>query len=85
MVSYAYQSLFYKAHQKKDILIVDADATVTTSSGQAPTVSGAMYEIQTEDLVINSLSLDESLCSEDNLRFGLCLRASIAYVWGDLI
>ena len=39
MVSYAYQSLFYKAHQKKDILIVDADATVTAVSGEAPTVS----------------------------------------------
>lgn len=79
MVSYAYQSLFYKAHQKKDILIVDADATVTTSSGQAPTVSGAMYEIQTEDLVINSLSLDESLCSEDNLRFGLCESSKLSF------
>ena len=60
------------AHQTKDILIVDADATVTPVSGEAPTVTGATVEIHTEDVETESFMLDESICTEDNLKFGLC-------------
>ena len=72
MVSYEYENLFYMAHQTKDILIVDADATVTPVSGEAPTVTGATVEIHTEDVETESFMLDESICTEDNLKFGLC-------------
>ena len=50
MVSYEYQELFYKQHQTKDFLIVDANATITPVTGEAPTVSGATIEIHTADI-----------------------------------
>ena len=79
MVNYAYRNLFYKSHQTKDILIVDAGATVTPVTNQPPTVSDATVEIHTADLVSNSFTLDESLCSEDHLRFGLCEAAKVTF------
>lgn len=79
MVSYEYQDLFYKQHQVKDFLIVDANATVTPVTGEAPTVSGATIEIHTEDLESESFQLDESICSEDNLKFGLCESAKVEF------
>lgn len=65
------------AHQTKDILIVDADATVTPVSGEAPTVTGATVEIHTEDVETESFMLDESICTEDNLKFGLCASSKV--------
>lgn len=79
MINYAYQNLFYKSHQTKDILIVDDGATVTPVSGEAPTVTGATTEIHTEDIESESFRLDECLCSEDNLRFGLCESAKVEF------
>lgn len=72
MISYANRDLFYKSHQTKDILIVDGGATVTPVSESAPIVTGATVEIHTKDVVLDSITLDESLCSEEHLRFGLC-------------
>lgn len=71
--------LFYKSHQTKDLLIVDIDATVTEVSGEPPTVTGATIEIHTEDLALESFTLDESLCSEDNLKFGLCEASKVSF------
>ena len=79
MVSYEYQELFYKQHQTKDFLIVDANATITSVSGEAPTVSGATIEIHTADIESESFRLDESICSEDNLKFGLCESAKVEF------
>lgn len=79
MVSYEYQELFYKQHQTKDFLIVDANATVTSVSGEAPTVSGATIEIHTADIESESFQLDESICSEANLKFGLCESAKVEF------
>ncbi len=72
MVNYEYRNLFYKTHQKKDILIVDSGATVTAVSGEAPSIAGATVEIHTDDVKIESFTLDESICSEEDLKFGLC-------------
>lgn len=79
MVNYTYQNLFYKSHQTKDILIVDNEATVTPVTGQPPSVTGATVEIHTGDLDSESFELDESLCSEDNIKFGLCESASVRF------
>ena len=79
MINYAYQNLFYKSHQTKDILIVDSGATVTPVSGEAPTVTGATIEIHTEDIESENFRLDECLCSEDNLKFGLCESAKVEF------
>ena len=72
MVEYEYRDLFYKSNQIKDILIVDSDATITPVSGDAPTITDATVEIHSENVVAESLELDESICSEEDLRFGLC-------------
>ena len=72
MVSYAYQDYFYKTNMQKDILVVDKDATVTAVSGHEPSISGATYVFTTEDFKSESFELEESLCSEEDLKFGLC-------------
>ena len=71
MVEYAYQDLFYKTHQTKDILIVDEMANVTPVTGTVPTVTNATVEIHTADVKTNTFRLEESLCSEDDLTWGL--------------
>ena len=79
MVDYAYRDLFYKSHQTKDILIVDSEAIVTPVSGTAPLVENATVEIHTEDLKTSSFTLDESLCSEEDLKWGLLESASVRF------
>lgn len=79
MVDYAYRNLFYKSQQKKDILIVDSEATVTPNSGTEPTVEGATVEIHTADIKIDSFNLDEKLCSADDLTWGLMESAKIEF------
>lgn len=79
MVEYAYRELFYKSHQTKDILIVDDEASVTIVSGQPPLVENATVEIHTEDIKTNSFVLDESLCSENDLKWGLLESASLKF------
>ena len=77
MVEYDYPDLFYTSQLKKDILMVDSDATVTKVTNQAPTVSGKTYIFQTADFKAEAFELNESLCSDDNLTFGLCESASL--------
>lgn len=79
MVDYAYRNLFYKSNQIKDILIVDDEASVTPVSGSAPLVENATVEIHTEDIEVKSFVLDESLCSNDDLTWGLMESASVKF------
>ena len=79
MVEYAYRDLFYKSQQTKDILIVDTEAVVTINPGGAPMVENATVEIHTADLKINTFTLDESLCSEDDLKWGLMESAEVRF------
>ena len=79
MVEYAYRDLFYKSQQTKDILIVDTEAVVTINPGAAPTVENATVEIHTADLKINTFTLDESLCSEEDLTWGLMESAEVRF------
>lgn len=79
MVEYAYRDLFYKSQQTKDILIVDSEAVVTINPGGDPIVENATVEIHTADLKINTFTLDESLCSEDDLKWGLMESAEVRF------
>ena len=79
MVEYAYRDLFYKSQQTKDILIVDDEAVVTIDPGNDPIVEEATVEIHTADLKINTFTLDESLCSEDDLKWGLMESAEVRF------
>lgn len=60
------------------MLIVDADTNVTSVSGSAPHISNNTYIFTTEEIETESFELDESLCSEDNLTFGLCEAAKVS-------
>ena len=79
MVEYTYRDLFYKSQQTKDILIVDTEAVVTINPGGAPMVENATVEIHTADLKINTFTLDESLCSEEDLTWGLMESAEVRF------
>ena len=79
MVEYAYRDLFYKSQQTKDILIVDSEAVVTINPGGDPIVENTTVEIHTADLKINTFTLDESLCSEDDLKWGLMESAEVRF------
>lgn len=79
MVEYAYRDLFYKSQQTKDILIVDTEAVVTINPGGAPMVENATVEIHTADIKINTFTLDESLCSEEDLTWGLMESAEVRF------
>lgn len=79
MVEYAYRDLFYKSQIQKDILIVNYDAEVTPVSGQAPLVEDADIDIRTKDIKIESFELNECLCSENNLKWGLCESSSVRF------
>ena len=78
MVEYAYHELFNQSNVPKDMLIVDADTNVTSVSGSAPQISNNTYIFTTEEIETESFELDESLCSEDNLTFGLCEAAKVS-------
>lgn len=79
MVEYAYRDLFYKSQQTKDILIVDTEAVVTINPGGDPIVENTTVEIHTADLKINTFTLDESLCSEEDLKWGLMESAEVRF------
>ena len=69
MVTYSYENLFTE-HFAADFLIVDINATVTINAGIMPTVSGEAFKIDNNLLKSESIKLQESLCSEKNLKFG---------------
>lgn len=79
MVNYAYADYFNKSSMEKDMLIVPATATVTPVTDTIPVVTDAEWEINTADLKSEEFSLDESLCSEDNLHFGLLESAEVNF------
>lgn len=78
MVSYNYRDLFRQRNIPKDMIIVDMGATVTKDSGHAPIITGETYIFRTEDIQTESFTLDESLCSEENLTWGLCEAARVS-------
>jgi len=78
MVDYAYHDLFNQRNIPKDMIIVDTGATVTPVSNQAPTITDATYIFTTEEIKSESFVLEESLCSENNLKFGLCEAAHVS-------
>ena len=80
MVDYEYQGLFYKNSLPKDIIIVDSGASITKVTGDAPIISDAQYIFTTKDFKTEEFELEESICSEDDLHFGLCESAGVSFV-----
>ena len=78
MVSYAYSDKFYD-HESVHLLIVDSTAVVTPVSGEAPTITDTELLLTEENIEIEEFQLDESLCSEDNLKFGSCESSCLRF------
>ena len=73
---YPYAELFREHNGKKDMIIVDRTAQITPVSDHDPTIVGT-YIFTSEDIKVESFDLTESLCSEDNITFGLCTSSQV--------
>lgn len=73
---YPYAELFREHNVKKDMIIVDRTAQITPVSDHDPTIVGT-YIFTSEDIKVESFDLTESLCSEDDIRFGLCTSSQV--------
>ena len=72
MIEYEYEELFAQ-HNTVHWLIVQNGATLTwDSTNERFTVSDSDYVITEDEMKQESFKLDESLCSDDNLKFGKC-------------
>ena len=78
MIEYEYPELFYD-HETVHLIIVDSLAIVTPVENEPPEIENEDFILTEEDIETESFSLDESLCSEDNLKFGLCESARIQF------
>lgn len=78
MVTYTDPDLFYE-HESTHLVIVNADATVTGVSEDAPTITDADFIITEEDIELEKFALEESICSEEDLTFGLCEAAHLSF------
>lgn len=78
MVDYLYSNYFYE-HESSHLVIVNSDATVTGVVNDAPEIINSRYIITEVDIPQEKFSLDESLCSEDNLTFGLLEAARLNF------
>lgn len=78
MINYAYESLF-ENHFAVNYVIVDSGATVSINAGIFPTVSNAKFEITNTELKAESVNINESLCSDNNLKFGKMEASRIAF------
>lgn len=73
---YPYAELFREHNVKKDMIIVDRTAQITPVSDHDPTIVGT-YIFTSEDIKVESFDLTESLCSENDIRFGLCTSSQV--------
>lgn len=78
MINYEYESLF-ENHFAVNFLIVDSGATVTINAGIFPTVSDAKFEITNTELKAESININESICSNNNLTFGKMESSKITF------
>lgn len=80
MVEYGYENLF-ENHGRVDFLIVRHGASLVWNSETGKfDITGSDYCITNSELANESINLDEKLCSQDNLRFGLCEAAYLEFV-----
>ena len=69
MVQYDNPDLFYE-HETTHLIIVNSDATVTGVEDDEPTITDATYVLTEDDITEDEIELRESLCSNQNLKFG---------------
>ena len=79
---YSYEEQFAD-HYAANFIIVDKGATVTINAGIAPTVSGETFLITNEELQHETIKLNESLCSENNLVFGKMEASKLTFTFKD--
>lgn len=78
MVNYSYPELFYE-HESVHWVIVNSSATVTGVSGDEPTITNADFVLTEEDLALEEMTIEESVCSLDNLSFGQCESSRVQF------
>lgn len=78
MVEYAHPELFAE-HDSVHFIIVNSSATVTGVANSEPTISGNDFLITENEMKQESFDLTESLCSEDNLKFGSLESTHVAF------
>ena len=79
MVEYEYEELF-ETHEESNMIIVQSGATLTWNSNTHRfDISNSEYVIRDTDLKVESFTLDESLCSDSDLKFGKCEASHIKF------
>ena len=81
MVEYNYEELFY-SHTRVDLLIVESGASLSwNSTTHQFDVTNSSFVLRTDDIESESFDLDEKICANDNLKFGLCQAAHLSLVF----
>lgn len=81
MVEYNYEELFY-SHTRVDLLIVESGASLSwNSTTNQFDVTNSSFVLRTDDIESESFDLDEKICANDNLKFGLCQSAHLSLVF----
>lgn len=81
MVNYAYEDLF-ENHETVDVVMLAPGGTLTWDTETHTFVVGnSPFAIYTDDIVEQEFELDERLCSEENLKWGLCESAHLNFTF----
>lgn len=79
MVEYEYRDLFYN-HSSVDLIVIQKGASLSWNSVTEQFDSeDSAFIIRNDDIDSESFELDEKLCSESNLKFGLCQAAHLTF------
>jgi len=70
LVNYDNPDIFYD-HETTHLIIVNSSATVTGRSNTTPLITNDNYCITGDDITEDEFELRETLCSRDNLKFGV--------------
>lgn len=80
MVEYEYRDLFYN-HSSVDLIVIQKGASLSWNNVTEQFDSeDSAFIIRNDDIDSESFELDEKLCSESNLKFGLCQAAHLTFI-----
>lgn len=78
MVNYEHPELFYD-NESVHMIIVNSGATVTPVADHEPTIANADFVIVEDDIVSEEFRLEESICSQEDMKFGLCEASHVQF------
>lgn len=78
MIEYDYPELF-EEHESVHFIIVNSGATVSSVSHDVPSISDNEFLITENEMKQEAFSLTESLCSLQNLKFGLGESSHVSF------